>query len=225
AARDAMVEAQDQAVLRRTLYASLRLDDLTESLTDQMLESARRLRNKQQNRVDAASKLIEEGVLPRTALSPLLAELDARRKTLDLAESRKRFWNELSEMARAEQVRQATAEAEQLAAQAMSEENSNFGILSASRQRQLEKEFDQYFRRDLPVSARGDTTFHRSLGFDHTGRLDIALNPDSPEGRWLKNWLNRAGVPYLAFRGFVPGQATNAHIHIGPPSLRLRTAD
>ena len=32
----------------------------------------------------------------------------------------------------------------------------------------------------------------------------------------------RAGIPFLAFRGAVPGKATGPHIHIGFPSHRFR---
>ena len=49
----------------------------------------------------------------------------------------------------------------------------------------------------------------------------LALHPDDPEGAWLIAYLRQAGIPYFAFRGYVPGKATGAHIHIGPPSNRL----
>jgi hypothetical protein len=75
------------------------------------------------------------------------------------------------------------------------------------------------------VSARGATATHRALGFDHRGRVDIALNPDQREGVWLLNYLKRLKIPYYAFRAAVRGKATAPHIHLGPPSLRLRTAD
>jgi hypothetical protein len=32
-------------------------------------------------------------------------------------------------------------------------------------------------------------------------------------------------VPYFLFRAAVRGKASAAHIHIGPPSLRLKRAD
>jgi hypothetical protein len=62
---------------------------------------------------------------------------------------------------------------------------------------------------------------HRSLGFDHRDRVDVALNPDQTEGRWLMSLLDRLSVPYIAFRHAVAGRATGAHIHIGLPSPRL----
>ncbi len=224
-ARQAVREAEDQAILRRTLYGSLKVEDLTEPLNKEMLESAHRLFDLQQQRVNDARKLVDQGVLPRMALTPVIEELDRRRKTMDLAEDRVRFWNQLLEMARAEQDRQAELQAGQLAALAQSEENPSYGILSPGRERQLDREFQALFARPLPVSAHGDTVFHRSLGFNHTGRIDVALNPQSAEGRWLRGWLDRMGVPYLAFTRAIPGQATAPHIHIGPPSLRLRVTD
>ena len=42
--------------------------------------------------------------------------------------------------------------------------------------------FEKKFDKPLPVSARGETAVHRALGFDHTGRIDVALAPDSTEG-------------------------------------------
>ncbi|HWO02110.1 MAG TPA: SH3 domain-containing protein [Blastocatellia bacterium] len=76
------------------------------------------------------------------------------------------------------------------------------------------------FGRTLPVSAFGQTRLHNHLGFDHRNGVDVALNPDSPEGQALLAKLRGFGIPYIAFRRAVPGVATGAHIHIGNPSPR-----
>jgi hypothetical protein len=76
----------------------------------------------------------------------------------------------------------------------------------------------------MPVSADGETATHRALGFDHRGRVDVAVNPDQPEGVWLMGYLQKNRIPYFAFRMAVQGKATGAHIHIGPQSARLRVA-
>lgn len=223
-AKELLSEAEDYAVLRRTLYGALKIEELTESLSTAMLESARRLVELQQKRCNRMSKMVEQGVVARTELTTLLEELDSRRKGMIEAESRVRLWGNLLDQARAEQVRQQ--EAEQLSAGAMAEAvDPGVGVLSSAKSRQLETDFERVFRKELPVSARGDTSFHRMMGFDHTGRLDVAVTPDSAEGQWLRLWLERSGVPYLAFRTAVKGQASAAHVHIGPPSSRLRTAD
>ena len=85
--------------------------------------------------------------------------------------------------------------------------------------------YEKQFSKPLPVSAKGETEVHRSMGFDHRGRVDVALNPDQLEGVWLRRYLEHAKIPYFAFRRWLPGKATAAHIHIGPPSLPLRSAD
>jgi hypothetical protein len=61
---------------------------------------------------------------------------------------------------------------------------------------------------------------HQRLGFDHRNALDVAVHPDSPQGRALMEHLRSQGIPFLAFRGARPGLATGAHLHVGEPSPR-----
>jgi hypothetical protein len=51
--------------------------------------------------------------------------------------------------------------------------------------------------------------------------MDVAVHPDSAEGRALMAYLQSQGIPYTAFRAPLAGNATGAHIHIGSPSRRL----
>jgi hypothetical protein len=87
----------------------------------------------------------------------------------------------------------------------------------------LERFFSERFRRALPVSALGQTAVHDRLGFDHRNALDVAVHPDSAEGKTLITWLRGQGVSFLAFRGPIAGEATGAHLHIGEPSPRRAT--
>jgi hypothetical protein len=80
--------------------------------------------------------------------------------------------------------------------------------------------FTSKFGRTLPVSAFGQTRLHNRLGFDHRNSVDVALNPDSAEGRALLGRLRGFGLPFIAFRHSIPGVATGAHIHVGKPSRR-----
>ncbi|HXG51552.1 MAG TPA: hypothetical protein VNN77_09135 [candidate division Zixibacteria bacterium] len=84
--------------------------------------------------------------------------------------------------------------------------------------------YAQRFGRSLPVTAYGQTPTHRQMRFDHRNAIDVAVHPDSPEGKALTEYLRRSGIPHVAFRGRVAGASTGAHIHIGPPSQR-RAAD
>jgi hypothetical protein len=81
--------------------------------------------------------------------------------------------------------------------------------------------FRERFGRALPVSAMGQSRTHDRLGLDHRDAIDVALRPDSPEGRDLMAYLRKAGIPFLAFRGKIASVSTGAHIHIGRPSPRL----
>jgi hypothetical protein len=80
--------------------------------------------------------------------------------------------------------------------------------------------FISKFGRTLPVSAFGQTRLHSRFGFDHRNSVDVALNPDSLDGRALLAKLRGFGVPFIAFRKAIPGIATGAHIHVGNPSRR-----
>jgi len=88
----------------------------------------------------------------------------------------------------------------------------------------LERFFLARFRRALPVSARGQTIVHDRMGLDHRHAIDVAVHPDSEEGRVLIEHLREAHIPFLAFRGPIPGSSTGAHLHIGQPSAPLGSA-
>jgi len=85
----------------------------------------------------------------------------------------------------------------------------------------VEKYFSQAFGHSLPISAYGQTRTHDRMGFDHRNAIDVALHPDSPEGRALIRHLRGSGIPFVAFKNAVPGSATGTHIHIGKPSVRI----
>jgi hypothetical protein len=85
----------------------------------------------------------------------------------------------------------------------------------------LRQFFAARFGRPLPVSSYGQTPLHDRMGFDHKDALDVAVHPDSPEGRTLMDFLRAARIPFIASWGAVPGSASGAHIHVGQPSPRI----
>jgi hypothetical protein len=95
--------------------------------------------------------------------------------------------------------------------------------LSPAAMTALERYFVRRAGQVLPVSALGQTDVHARLGFDHRHAVDVALHPDTAEGRLVMSWLRERGIAFLAFRGPRTGAATGAHIHIGRPSERIRT--
>ena len=217
-----LADAEDNMILRRTLYGTVRIEDFTKDQSDVMVTAAERLVKRQEERYENAQKLVAEGVMARVTLIALLEDLEFRRKALDLARFRAKLVEELEEYARAEEEIDTDAP---LTPRRVIERYDGSGIFTDVDFARVSSAFQKAFYRPLPVSARGATATHRALGFDHRGRVDIALNPDQREGVWLINYLKRLKIPYYAFRAAVAGKATAPHIHLGPPSSRLRSAD
>jgi hypothetical protein len=216
-AEEAMADAQDAAILRRTLYGQ----DLTAEQTGEMMTAAGRRFDRRLKALDEAKRLVEAGVASQLSLGAFLEEMDRARKEADLAEGRASLVRELTDMAKAEEalankLAEAPAEAPQIA-----DRYDGDGVFTTGTLARVEVAFAVHFGKPLPVSAMGETAVHRALGFDHRGRVDVAVNPDQPEGVWLRAFLTENRIPYFAFRQAVPGKATGAHIHIGPMSTRL----
>jgi len=219
-----LADAQDNAILRRTLYGSPRIEDFTKEETELMLIAAQRLVDRQKERYERTRQLVEEGIVARAALTAILEDLHFREKALDLARFRAKLVEELAEQAANESVLEEDAGL-QYRLRGVIERYDGAGIFREIDFARISVAFQKQFAHPLPVSAKGETSLHRSLGFDHRGRVDIALNPDHREGIWLRNFLKKSKIPYYAFRSAVRGKATAPHIHLGPPSLRLRIAD
>jgi len=84
----------------------------------------------------------------------------------------------------------------------------------------VEQFFTSKFKKPLPTTAFGQSDLHTRWGLDHRNGMDVGLHPDSVEGRALIEFLRAESIPYLVFRGPIPGVATGPHIHIGNRSSR-----
>ncbi|HET6980221.1 MAG TPA: hypothetical protein VFI24_28060 [Pyrinomonadaceae bacterium] len=84
----------------------------------------------------------------------------------------------------------------------------------------VEQFFAGKFNKPLPTTAFGQSDLHTRWGLDHRNGMDVGLHPDSVEGRALIEFLRAESIPYLVFRGPIPGVATGPHIHIGNRSSR-----
>jgi len=217
-AEAAIADAQDAAFLRKTLYGQ----DLTPDQSDEMIAASTRRFERRKKAFDEAQKLVDAEVEPQASLATFLDDLDLARRTCDLAESRAKLTRQLAEMAKAEEAMEAKLVTEPAAAHAIAERFDGDGVFTAVTLTRVEMAFAGQFGKPLPVSAMGETAVHRALGFDHTGLVDVALNPDQPEGVWLREFLTQNRIPYFAFRQAVPGKATGAHIHLGPMSTRFK---
>jgi hypothetical protein len=225
-----LADAQDEAVLEHALYGDLPVQDLTDKLIDDMVAAAQRRVERQQARLDAAKKLVAEGIAAQSSLTSSEEELASRRMSLDLAHARAHVMGELAALAKFEKSNQEIQNATRIEYRDMfspgMEHYEGAGSFQESRDlKPLEVAFLKKFDRPLPISAEGETDLHRALGFDHTGRVDVAINPSDPEGVWLRRYLKSRQIPYYAFTRAFRGKATAAHIHIGPGSTRLHNAD
>ena len=84
----------------------------------------------------------------------------------------------------------------------------------------IQRFFSDTFKKQLPIAVFGQGPIHERWRLDHRNAMDIQLHPDGLEGQALLNFLQKNGIPYLAFRAAIPGTATGPHIHIGRPSHR-----
>jgi hypothetical protein len=217
-AEEAIADAEDAALLRRTLYGP---DLTTEEQSDEMIAATARRLERRRKALENAEQLVKEGVASRLSLGTYLDELDRARKELDLAESRARLARELIQMAKDEEELQKSLDRAPQQARRLAERFDGDGLFSRVDFLRIESAYASRFSKRLPVSAVGETAVHRALGFDHRDRVDVAVHPDQPEGVWLRQFLTDQHIPYFAFRHAVPGKATGAHIHIGPMSTRL----
>ncbi len=84
----------------------------------------------------------------------------------------------------------------------------------------VQRFFQDSFNRQLPIAVFGQGAIHDRWRLDHRNAMDLSIHPDGVEGQALINFLRSNGIPFLAFRGAIPGTATGPHIHVGRPSHR-----
>ncbi|HJT89887.1 MAG TPA: hypothetical protein VJ732_18580 [Bryobacteraceae bacterium] len=209
-----VADAEDTAYVRRQLA----VQDLTESQAEDLIEAAGRRYERRKQAFERLQGQTAAGA--QAALAKARQEMDLARQECDLAFVRARMVRDVAAMAQEEQLLQQRMDRAQVSP-TLGEHSDGNGIFTAKTFTEVESAFEKRYGHPLPVSAMGETAVHRAMGFDHRGRVDVALDPDQPEGVWLRAYLAGNHIPYFAFRHAVPGKATGAHIHLGPQSGRL----
>jgi hypothetical protein len=227
-AQQNLEDAKDEAILERTLYGDLQVDKVNDQLMDEMVAAAQRRLERQQNKIEQAKKLVVSGIAPLSSLTPIEEELTIRQTNLNLAHARANLMAEMAALAKYEktaaEIHEVTTAAFTDAFTPGMEHYEGNGLFRESKDlKPLALAFEQKFDHPLPISAEGETDLHRTLGFDHRGRVDVAVSPNAPEGVWLRGYLKARKIPFYAFTRAIPGKATAAHIHIGPGSTRLHS--
>ncbi|HVW08141.1 MAG TPA: hypothetical protein VHC90_06140 [Bryobacteraceae bacterium] len=215
-AQDDLNDALDQSILRFGAYNQ----NILPEQADQMVVVAQRMFLRRQRRASQIKALATTGVLSRSEAETAIGDVSTAKMQLDLAIERASLVREMA-------IQKAQIEAEN-DAESHPEWNGKLyvrydgnGTFTRPQFDAIAAAYETEFGKAIPVSADGQTATHRAMGFDHTGRIDIALNPDTREGEWLLRYLQRSHIPYYAFRTAIAGKATGAHIHLGPGSTRL----
>ncbi len=219
-----LADAQDQAILLSTLYSSAKIQDMTADQAQAMLDAARRRVDREAKIVQKRRAFVESGMLAKSEFQAFQNELEARQRAVGLAENRIRLLEEIRQMAEAEQRLEREAQNGVSGARGAEIRYDGSGVFELTELPVISNAFQKQFHRALPVSAIGQTAVHQAMGLDHRNRVDVAVNPDQPEGQWLRLFLERLQIPYLAFRSAVAGAATAPHVHIGLGSTRLKLA-
>jgi hypothetical protein len=214
-----LADATDEAVLQETLYRPARSGTMTTDQQARMLAAASGRFQRQSNLVRLWQELLDSGVVSRAEMRPVSVELETRRHVLDLARERIRTIELRRQMEREELVLGRALESGTSRQAMLKFEGS--GHFYRRDFELIADQFEQQFHYALPVTARGQTRLHQALGLDHRGKIDVGLNPETPEGIWLRQFLEERQIPYIAFRMAVRGAATAPHIHLGTGSTRL----
>ncbi len=223
-AQEDLQDALDGSILKRSLYAN----DMLPEQADQMIYIAQRMVVRRQKALYDMQELVSAGVISRAEAEASGMSLEHAKEELEWAQSRAALIEQVAQSVRIEKEIagiESQAESHPEWAGKVYTKYDGSGVFTQADRKSLETAYLARFDKPLPISADGETALHRSLGFDHRGRIDVAVTPDQPEGVWLMHYLEAKHIPYFAFRAAVPHQATGAHIHVGPGSTKLALSD
>jgi hypothetical protein len=213
-------DAMDMSMLKQSILST----NLLPEQADQLVGVAQRMALRRQQNLLEMQQRLAAGVVSAHEADLTEADFERARTEVALAQSRAYLAAQMAEQVRLEKSI-ASLESE---VDSHPDWNGKVytrydgsGIFTPADMQKISGAFIAKFFRPIPISADGQTAVHRALGFDHRGRVDIALSPDQPEGAWLLAYLQKNKIPYFAFRSAVPHMATGAHIHLGPSSTRL----
>lgn len=181
---------------------------------------------KAEEKLDTSKKLLAEGLIPRTQVEEYERVLAlAKEKIADInrqmASAEAQVAGVLAETEANKEINKNLRLAKQrLVRTAAFTRYTGAGGWNIGEAFKIQRFFSDTFNRQLPIAVFGQGAIHDRWRLDHRNAMDIQLHPDGVEGRALLDFLQKNGIPYLAFRSAIPGTATGPHIHIGRPSHR-----
>jgi hypothetical protein len=215
-ADDLVADEYDREVVR----ALIETPNLTDRQSMTLVEAAGRRYMRRKLAFTAAKQALEAGHGDPGAVDLWRRQMDSARKICDVAELSGSRARQMADTAQADwELEQRLALVPSTMA-GLAERHYGISPFTEVDLEEMGKAFFKIFGQTLPVSTRGESAVHRAMGFDHTGRFDLALSPSQSQGVWARRYLTDKHVTFFAFRSAVPGKATGAHIHIGPASTR-----
>lgn len=181
---------------------------------------------KAEKELTKSKKLLDEGLISKVEFAKYESKLESERANLNTARRQMTgadaqvaaiLMESEAEKTIAKNLRLARQSLVRTTAFTRFTGNSGWGLGEAWK---VQRFFSDTFKKELPVAVFGQGAIHDRWRLDHHNSMDISLHPDSAEGQALLNFLQKNGIPYLAFRSAIPGTATGPHIHIGRPSHR-----
>jgi hypothetical protein len=216
-----LADAKDHAIIQKGLFGGTQISALLDQEAERVVEAAERRIERQKSRIARIEQLVQEGILPRNDVSDALREVETRTQIHQMAQRQLELLNQMNALAALERQSFEATRFEKFEIKPLVERFIGLNQFNPADFKRLDQAFLKQFGVTLPVSAFGQTATHNALGFDHRGRIDIALQPDSPEGRFLLDLLRANQIPFYAIRSALPGVSTAPHIHVGPPSAPL----
>jgi hypothetical protein len=215
-------DADDTALVRKLLENR----NLTDSQIISLIGASGRRYVRRKVAYAEAEEAVQSGHATPLSLESMRRDVDLARKVYDFAELLDRHNREANAMAIAdwELERRLSYGPSALMGMGLVDRYTGTEAFSDADLKAMDEGFQKAFGRPLPVSAKGDSAAHRRMGFDHRGRVDVAVSPLQPEGIWVRRYLSGKGVTFFAYSSAVRGKATGAHIHIGAASGRVGRA-
>ena len=167
---------------------------------------------------DLLRQLHSEGLIARIELEKAELDLTAAKTRVEETRKAEELAAKTAELAKAKPLVKPTLMPLNKTATVL---RSTAGSWSMANLGAVQHFFSKTFGRPLPTSTIGQSATHNRMGWNHRHAVDVGVHPDTAEGRALIAYLQSNGIPFLAFRGAVPGVSTGPHIHIGTPSHRL----
>ena len=200
-AEAALADAEDAAYLRKTVYGT----DLTEAQTDDMMAAAAAARGPSQDTRSPTAKADRDRGRVAACADSGAGGIRSGAQGVRPGGIARAFRQADGREARAEESLEASLNQSPEDAPVLGERydgDGTFSMVAFSRSTGVREAFGK----TLPVSAMGETAVHRSLGFDHRGRVDVAIHPDHPKGTGCWNIWCKITSPTSRFARRCPAR-------------------